>query len=49
MRWDKMRWDGIVISAGDDRYRDLSSEVGPQEVPRSRMPKLAAAKGNVFT
>ncbi len=42
-------WHGAVISASDDRYRDLSSEAGPQEVPRSRMPKLKAEKGSVFT
>ncbi len=39
----------IVISASDDRYRHLSSEAGPQEVQRSRMPKLKAATGSMFT
>ncbi len=38
----------IVISAGDDRYRDLSDEACPQEVLRSHMPKVKAAKGSVF-
>ncbi len=37
-----------VISASDDRYRDLSDEAGPLEVLPSRMPKLKAAKGSVF-
>ncbi len=37
-----------VISVSDDRYRDHSGEVGPQEVQQSRMPKLKAAKGSVY-
>ncbi len=37
-----------VISAGDDRYWDISDEAGPLDVLRSRMPKLKAAKGSVF-
>ncbi len=44
------KWNAldIVISAGNDRYWDLSSKAGPQEVSRSRMPNLKAAKGGVF-
>ncbi len=36
-----------MISASDDRYRDLSGEVGPHEVQRLRMPKLKVAKGSM--
>ncbi len=39
----------IVISAGDVRYRHLNSEAYQQEVLQSRMPKLKASKGSVFT
>ncbi len=39
---------GIVVSAGNDRYREWSGEEGPQEVLWSRMPKLKAAKGSVY-
>ncbi len=46
---EELEVECIVIYAGDDRYRDLSDEAGPQEVLRSRMPKLKAAKGSVFT
>ncbi len=38
----------IMIFASDNRYWDLSSEAGPQEVQRSQMPKLKAAKGSVY-
>ncbi len=37
-----------MISAGGDRFQDLSDEAGPQEVQRLRMPKLKAAKGSVY-
>ncbi len=37
-----------VISASDDRYRDLSDEAGPLEVLLSRMPKLKAATVSEF-